>query len=160
MLLCVIDTSSSNPVASVGSAAEPWDLSLGCPGHLKPFSGSPGCFCPGLGAISCPGAQLHITQPWHTTSSLPVGKTQTAGYRHFPISYPALFLPVLPCFREVLSPRWCPKVVATPGQFNGCVGARALQQLDMQGSANSSLSRAWGYHRPEMVLEGDQLEPS
>lgn len=62
----------------------------------------------------------------------------------FPISYPALFLPVLPCFREVLSHRWCPKVVATPGQFGGCVGARTLQQLDTQGSANSSLSRAWG----------------
>lgn len=144
VLLCVIDTSSSNPVASVGSAAEPWDLSLWCPGHLEPFSGSPGCFCPGLGAISCPGAQLHITQPWHTTSSLPAGKMQTAGFGHFPISCPALFLPVLPCFGEVLSPRWHPKVVATPGQFDGYVGARALQQLDIQSSANSSLSRARG----------------
>lgn len=66
-------------------------------------------------------------------------------FGHFPISYPALFLLVLLfCFREVLGPRWCPKVMAIPGQFDGCVGARALQLLDTQGSANSSLRRARG----------------
>lgn len=34
--------------------------------------------------------------------------------------------------------------MAIPGQFDGCVGARALQLLDTQGSANSSLRRARG----------------
>lgn len=62
---------------------------------------------------------------------------QTAGFWALPDFLPCL----VPSCREVLGPRWCPKVVAIPGQFGGSVGSRALQQLD---SANSSLSRAWG----------------
>lgn len=162
MLQCVIDIISSNTVASVSSAAEPWDVSVWCPGHLEEFSGSPGCFCPG----QKPSPALELSCTSHSPGTPPTPcqqerhKLQIFGL--FPVSHPALFLPVLPCFRDDLGPRWCPEVVAIPGQFGGCVGARALQQLDTQGSADSSLSRARGGDITvlKVVLEGDQLEPS
>lgn len=82
------------------------------------------------------GAQLHI----HSPGIPPAGKTQTAGFWALPDFLPCL---VPSCFAllQSLAPRWCPRTVTIPGHFGGCVGARALQQLD---SANSSLSRARG----------------
>lgn len=162
MLLCVIDTSSSNPVASAGSAAEPWDLSLWCPGHLEPFSGSPGCFCPGLGAISCLGAQLHIRQPWHTTSSLPAGKTQAAGFWALLNFLPCLVPSCFALLQRSLESQMVPKGGGHPwpvwwlcrSQGSAAAGHTGLSKL----IAQQSLGR--GYHCPEVVLEGDQLEPS
>lgn len=85
-----------------------------------------------------PWMELSCTS--HSPGIPPAGKTQTAGFWALPDFLPCL---VPSCFAllQSLAPRWCPRTVTIPGHFGGCVGARALQQLD---SANSSLSRARG----------------
>lgn len=125
-------------------------------------SGSPGCFCPGLGAISCPGAQLHFREPWHTTSSLPAGKTQTAGFWTLPDFLPCLVPSCFALLQRSLESQMVPKGGGHPwpvwwlcrSQDSAAAGHTGLSKL----IAQQSLGR--GYHCPEVVLEGDQLEPS
>lgn len=150
LILLPVQALQQSPGISHSGAQVTWSRSLAVQGASA------------QGWVPSPALELHIRQPWHTTSSLPAAKTQAAGFwallNFLPCLVPSCFALLQRSLESQMVPRggghpW-PVWWLCRSQGSAAAGHKELSKLIAQQSPGR------GYHCPEVVLEGDQLEPS